>query len=1057
MSLTKCVAGRWLLGIFVFLMCVRSLLAQQGPPTPQLLSIFPAGAPSGSRTFVKILDQSELEFADRLIFSHPGIQAVPAKREVNRYFPNPTRLRHQFDVTIAADVPAGTYEVRAVCAYGVSNARRFVISSSRESIEAEPNDSFDKANSIELDSIVNGVFESGYDIYEFVSRSKEQVVIRCVSEQIDSNGDPVLTVFDESQKLLAKNQDTVGKDAMVSFKPEVGKTYFIRVHDLTFGSQGGNGRGKAVYRLSVDRKPWIDFVDPPVVTRGEPARVRLYGRNLGEQISEYRKGGTPLETVEVTIEPTPNRETDYSEMVRKPNEFLGRQFNYRYRNPLGESNPVPLLVVDGAFQREESLPLVNGTTDRQLASSATILGQFNQTGEVDGYRLTAAKGEQLRIELISQRFGIPVDPFVSIQVIEQDSNAKESYRQVTTFDDLRLMERPFLLPISSEDPSIVFTVPKDGDYRIQISDQFSLTPNYNGPNFYLLRVNETSPSARIVAIAGLERGQNENHSRPLRVSPCIVRQNSAAEIQLFVYRSPAFDHDIQVRATNLPRGISSEPTVVGSNQNHATLILRGGDQFDAEFAEIKLSATAVAESGDQFDVPIVPAEITTNPIGNRGPSEARLTNGIFIGLDDTITFPGTIALNKTEFETAVGGKIETAAQLVQTAQNKGAVQQAFVYGLPRTVSKSTNTIPDNGKEVTFRIDFRQNSPPGKYTSFIRGYQEKDVARFQKQYEQLAAEQKRMVAIQREVDREYQTAQQKRSRISQEINQNKQAISQLDEQIRLVRTQKTQLTKQIQSSTKNRELAETQLARAESTIKSLSEQFELQSDESKSQQLTTQLEGVRSEVTNHRQRLSEHKQAVASTQTKMDSISARLEHMEKKQADANEAFQQLAKELEECQSQVELLLRERTLGQEIKREVDQDVRLAQNASRPRRRRFLVHSNPIHISVSALPVDLTIQPLKLLLQQGEATDLKINVERKFGFEGPIDLSVLPQNGATGWSIAEPRINEIEPMVIRTFSVAENASVGKFTGSVRIRLRHGSATLSKTFPISVEVVAK
>ncbi|MEE2640899.1 MAG: hypothetical protein VX768_09760, partial [Planctomycetota bacterium] len=138
--------------VAVLLLCAGALNAQQQPPTPQLLSIFPAGGQVGTSVEVAITEQSELEFADQLIFSHPGIQALAKMRETSRFFPQPVRLRNAFVVTIAPNVPPGTYEVRAQCEYGLSNPRRFVVGNQKEILEAEPNDTFDKATPLDRNS-----------------------------------------------------------------------------------------------------------------------------------------------------------------------------------------------------------------------------------------------------------------------------------------------------------------------------------------------------------------------------------------------------------------------------------------------------------------------------------------------------------------------------------------------------------------------------------------------------------------------------------------------------------------------------------------------------------------------------------------------------------------------------------------------------------------------------------------------------------------------------------------------------------------------------------------
>src|SRR2546430_1353377 len=78
---------------------------------------------------------SALDEPTGLLFSHPGIKGTyiapnapppdPKKKDVPPKA-NPTGP-HRFAVTVAKDVPPGTYDVRVVNKWGVSNPRAFAV------------------------------------------------------------------------------------------------------------------------------------------------------------------------------------------------------------------------------------------------------------------------------------------------------------------------------------------------------------------------------------------------------------------------------------------------------------------------------------------------------------------------------------------------------------------------------------------------------------------------------------------------------------------------------------------------------------------------------------------------------------------------------------------------------------------------------------------------------------------------------------------------------------------------------------------------------------------
>src|SRR5947207_1774396 len=83
-------------------------------PFIRLDRIFPLGGAAGSQVLVD-LHGRDLDDVKSLRFDHPGLKAELVK-------PN------QFRFTIAAGVPAGTHEVRAVGKYGISAPRLFAVS-----------------------------------------------------------------------------------------------------------------------------------------------------------------------------------------------------------------------------------------------------------------------------------------------------------------------------------------------------------------------------------------------------------------------------------------------------------------------------------------------------------------------------------------------------------------------------------------------------------------------------------------------------------------------------------------------------------------------------------------------------------------------------------------------------------------------------------------------------------------------------------------------------------------------------------------------------------------
>src|SRR5689334_2072077 len=101
-------------------------------PSPRFDRITPLGAAAGSSVEVQVLG-SDIEDLQSLVFDHPGITARPLEgKDLNK--------ERKFTVTVAADVPEGTYDARLITKWGVSSPRLFAVSHGlSDQAEKEPN------------------------------------------------------------------------------------------------------------------------------------------------------------------------------------------------------------------------------------------------------------------------------------------------------------------------------------------------------------------------------------------------------------------------------------------------------------------------------------------------------------------------------------------------------------------------------------------------------------------------------------------------------------------------------------------------------------------------------------------------------------------------------------------------------------------------------------------------------------------------------------------------------------------------------------------------------
>ena len=116
--------GSFLLSACAVLTFASSTLAQL--PATQLTSLFPPGGKQGTTVELTVTG-TDIDDLEKLTFSHPGLVAAPKMSTPTDFEPTPKPVPGQFTLTIAGDVPPGSYEARVLGRFGLSNSRPFVV------------------------------------------------------------------------------------------------------------------------------------------------------------------------------------------------------------------------------------------------------------------------------------------------------------------------------------------------------------------------------------------------------------------------------------------------------------------------------------------------------------------------------------------------------------------------------------------------------------------------------------------------------------------------------------------------------------------------------------------------------------------------------------------------------------------------------------------------------------------------------------------------------------------------------------------------------------------
>ena len=293
------------------LFSAQATMAQKGPdgpglPTPRLYVVMPNGGRMGS-TFEVTVTGVDIDEPQGLLFSQPGIKAersavaepppsdakkpeaaAAGKKKSDAKQTPPVK----FKVTIAADTPVGSHDVRLINKWGVSNPRAFVIGDLADILEKEPNNDVPQAQRVELNTTVNGTISAPTDVdyYVFTGKRGQRVLVSCLASSIDSRLRAALELYDAAGRQLAFNRHYLDNDALLDYTLPDDGDYYVRLFEFSHTQ----GSAEHFYRLTISTAPWIDAIVPVVVEPGKTTLLTVYGRNLpGGQLDPAVPAGQP--------------------------------------------------------------------------------------------------------------------------------------------------------------------------------------------------------------------------------------------------------------------------------------------------------------------------------------------------------------------------------------------------------------------------------------------------------------------------------------------------------------------------------------------------------------------------------------------------------------------------------------------------------------------------------------------------------------------------------------------------------------------------------------------
>jgi hypothetical protein len=643
-------------------------LARAELPSPRFDRLTPLGGAAGSVVEVEAVG-GDLEDATKLVFDHPGITATHLKDR-------------KFAVTVAVNVPAGTYDARLVGKWGVTNPRLFAVSDGpKELAEKEPNDEPATAQSVPVNCIINGSSDQGReDVFRFPVKKGQRVVVECIAQRLDSQFDGVLTITDAAGRQLASNGDYFGRDPFVEFIAAADGDCFATLNDLSF-------RGGHPYRLLISDRPHIENAFPRAIQAGKSATLSIYGRNLG---GSAKPSGLVLNDLPLEV---------FTESVTAPDDVLKRGLFKFTEHPTGHSvlptaatctligfqhRGVPILVSDSPVSLEAE-PNDDPHMPQKLTLPALVSGRFDKERDADWYEIEPPADGAYSFEVYCERIAGQADPY--LVVLDEKDN------RVGELDDFGIRTNAFDGHIRDVSGSVNLSAKRK--YRVLVQDRY----RRGGPRYqYVLAIRKPQPDFFPAVI---------HHQNPGPGGTTVLK-GGAVYFDVICHTAGGFNAPFTITAENLPQGVHALLTTINDDSRGTFVLWADKDALDS-VASITLTATA--KLGDTTLVREV--RPYTRVWNSTDLNSSRPTRELVIAVRETAPFAVIPSAQRIEIEAGKTAEVKVKCERLWP-EFKAAVNLQGL-ALPGPIKVTAPAIGDGKDEATVTFEVQSGARPGEYT------------------------------------------------------------------------------------------------------------------------------------------------------------------------------------------------------------------------------------------------------------------------------------------------------------------------------------------------------
>ncbi|NQV25090.1 MAG: pre-peptidase C-terminal domain-containing protein [Rhodopirellula sp.] len=670
--------GTWLVCLFLL-----DVPASAELPSIRFDRLTPLGAAAGSAVEAEIVG-ADIEDVRALWFEHPGLTAEPVEGKDRR-----------FKITVAPDVPAGTYDVRLIGRWGVSNPRLFSIDHGLTDVtDTEPNNEPSTAQVVAVNSAVAGMSDgNNEDVFRFTAKAQQRIVIDCQAGRLDSMLDATMSLSTSDGRLLASSSDYNGRDPLIDFVTPADGDYLVRVYDLSY-------RGGFPYRLLITDKSHIETVFPRAVQAGQEVELVALGQNLGDgsKSSSWLEADVPYVERKFAFAASADiasagsfqfsvHPTDHSVLPTAATCTLtGTQFQAA---PNGLANSQTLVVTDSPVTLEAE-PNDSQEKPQAVTLPLFVSGRFDQPRDADWFEFEVAESGQYGFDVYCERINGHADPY--LVVVDDKGN------RINELDDFGHRINAFDGHL--RDPAGLINLTEKRKYRVLVQDRY----RRGGARYqYVLAIRKQQPDFYVAVI----------HSQNPGPGGTTVWRGGSVYMDVIIHQQQGYAEPITITGEDLPLGLHLSPTVINNN-SRGTLVITVDDDAADFTGPIKLIATGLR--GDEtLRREVRPYSRVWN---NAGMNSSRPTRDLVVAIRDGA--PYRLEWDNDNIEVEAGKDAMLTLRLTRRWTDFKADVTVQPLSFPGNFKLSNTSFKGDQTELTIPITVQNNTRPGSYTLAVMG-------------------------------------------------------------------------------------------------------------------------------------------------------------------------------------------------------------------------------------------------------------------------------------------------------------------------------------------------